>query len=77
MKRNTIEVASLFHTKIRELTTHRSEQEKALKETIIRVKGHSIDTAAKSCADRYRRSSAVDGSKKELQDLEKLHISIN
>jgi len=41
------EVASLFHTKIRELTTI-SEQEKALKETIIRVKGHSIDTAAKN-----------------------------
>ena len=43
------EVASLFHTKIRELTTI-SEQEKALKETIIRVKGHSIDTAAKNLA---------------------------
>ena len=36
------EVASLFHTKIKELTTL-GEQEKALKETIIRVKNHSIE----------------------------------
>ena len=36
------EAASLFHTKIRELST-REEQEQALKETILRVKGHSID----------------------------------
>ena len=40
------EVASLFHTKIKELTT-KSEQEKALKETIIRVKNHSIEHATK------------------------------
>lgn len=71
------EVASLFHTKIRELTTI-SEQEKALKETIIRVKGHSIDTAAKNLAPTdiagLQRLMEV---KRELQDLEKLHISIN
>ena len=57
------EVASLFHTKIKELTTL-GEQEKALKETIIRVKNHSIEEADKeSCADRYCRTAASDGSK--------------
>ena len=65
------EVASLFHTKI-------SEQEKALKETIIRVKGHSIDTAAKNLAPTdIAGLQRLMEAKRELQDLEKLHISIN
>ena len=69
------EVASLFHTKIRELTTI-SEQEKALKETIIRVKGHSIDTAAKNLAPTdIAGLQRLMEAKRELQDLEKLHIS--
>ena len=71
------EVASLFQTKIRELTTI-SEQEKALKETIIRVKGHSIDTAAKNLAPTdIAGLQRLMEAKRELQDLEKLHISIN
>ena len=71
------EVASLFHTKIRELTTI-SEQKKALKETIIRVKGHSIDTAAKNLAPTdIAGLQRLMEAKRELQDLEKLHISIN
>ena len=71
------EVASLFHTKIRELTTI-SEREKALKETIIRVKGHSIDTAAKNLAPTdIAGLQRLMEAKRELQDLEKLHISIN
>ena len=71
------EVASLFHTKIRELTTI-SEQEKALKETIIRVKGHSIDTAAKNLAPTdIAGLQRLMEAKRELQDLEKLHISVN
>lgn len=71
------EVASLFHTKIRELTTI-SEQEKALKETIIRVKGHSIGTAAKNLAPTdIAGLQRLMEAKRELQDLEKLHISIN
>lgn len=71
------EVASLFHTKIRELTTI-SEQEKALKETIIRVKGHSIDTAAKNLEPTdIAGLQRLMEAKRELQDLEKLHISIN
>ena len=39
------EAASLFHTRIRELTTP-EEREKALKETMVRVKAHSIGEAA-------------------------------
>lgn len=71
------EVASLFHTKIRELTTI-SEQEKALKETMIRVKGHSIDEAARNLAPTdIAGLQRLMEAKRELQDLEKLHISIN
>lgn len=71
------EVASLFHTKIKKLTTLQ-EQEKALKETIIRVKNHSIEDATKhldptDIAGLQRLMAA----KRELQDLQKLHISIN
>ena len=71
------EVAGLFHTKIRELTTI-SEQEKALKETMIRVKGHSIDEAARNLAPTdIAGLQRLMEAKRELQDLEKLHISIN
>lgn len=71
------EVASLFHTKIKELTT-KQEQEKALKETIIRVKNNSIE-----CATKMLDPTDIVGlqklmnAKRELQDLQKLHISID
>lgn len=71
------EAASLFHTRIRELTTA-DEQEKALKETIIRVKNHSIDEKA-----AHLEPTDIQGlqklmeAKRQLQGLEKLHISIN
>ena len=72
------EVASLFHTKIKELTTL-GEQEKALKETIIRVKNHSIEEAARNLAptDIAGLQVCLMEAKRQLQDLEKLHISIN
>lgn len=71
------EVASLFHTKIKELSTLR-EQEKALKETIIRVKNYSIDMATKNLdpTDIVGLQRLMN-AKRELQDLAKLHISIN
>lgn len=71
------EVASLFHTKIRELLTER-EQEKALKETVIRVKNHSIDEAARRLepTDMKGFQQLMD-AKRELKDLQKLHISVN
>ena len=71
------EVASLFHTKIKELTTL-GEQEKALKETIIRVKNHSIEEAARNLAPTdIAGLQRLMEAKRQLQDLEKLHISIN
>lgn len=71
------EVASLFHTKIRELSTPK-EREKALKETIIRVKNYSIERAGESWD-----SADIEGmqrlmkAKSDLQNLQKLHISVN
>lgn len=71
------EVASLFHTKIRELTT-KSEQEKALKETIIRVKENSIETATRNLEPTdIAGLQRLMESKRAVQDLQKLHISIN
>lgn len=70
------EVASLFHTKIRELATVK-EEEKALKETIVRVKEYSI-----ACTARRLEAADIKGlqqlmaAKRALQDLETLHISI-
>lgn len=71
------EVASLFHTKIKELTT-KQEQEKALKETIIRVKNNSIAYATKmhDPTDIVGLQKLMN-AKRELQDLQKLHISID
>ena len=71
------EVAELFHTKIRELTT-KEEQEKALKETIIRVKYNSIEFATKMLnpTDIVGLQRLME-AKKSLQDLQKMHISID
>ena len=71
------EVASLFHTKIKELSTLR-EQEKALKETIIRVKNHSIESATRNLEPTdIAGLQRLMNAKRELQDLKHLHISIN
>ena len=71
------EVAGLFHTKIKELSTA-AEQEKALKETVIRVKSHSIEEATHNLepADIQGLQRLME-DKRALQDLEKLHISVN
>ncbi|MEF9945838.1 MAG: toprim domain-containing protein, partial [Lachnospiraceae bacterium] len=71
------EVAALFNTRIRKLIT-KEEQEKALKETIIRVKSHSVEQAGKTLepTDMKGLQRLVE-AKRELQDLEKLHISID
>lgn len=70
------EAASLFHTKIRELST-REEQEQALKETILRVKGHSIDyrTMHLDPTDMAGLQRLME-EKRKLDDIKKLHISI-
>ena len=68
--------ASLFHTKIRELTT-REEQEQALKETILRVKTNSIDhrTLNLDPTDMAGLQKLME-EKRKLDDIKKLHISI-
>lgn len=71
------EVAGLFHTKIKELTTVK-EQEKALQETILRVKGHSIDEATKNLDPTdIQGLQRLMNEKRKMQDLRALHISIN
>lgn len=71
------EAASLFHTKIRELTTQQ-EREQALKETILLVKKNSIDVQTRSLdpADMAGLQRLME-EKKRLADLKKLHISID
>lgn len=71
------EVASLFHTRIQKLET-KAEQEKALKETIIRVKTHSVEEATRKLdpTDIMGLQKLME-AKRALQDLQKLHISID
>ncbi len=70
------EAASLFHTKIKELST-REEQEQALKETIFRVKSNSIDNRMMHLepADIIGLQRLMD-EKRILDDIKNLHISI-
>ena len=71
------EVASLFHTKIQELTT-KEEQEKALKETIIRVKSQSIEAATKALEPTDMEGpQCLMKDKRALDELRNLHISID
>ena len=71
------EVASLFNTRIQKLET-KAEQEKALKETIIRVKSHSVDEATRRLEPTdIMGLQRIMEAKRNLQDLQKLHISID
>lgn len=71
------EVASLFNTRIQKLET-KAEQEKALKETIIRVKSHSVDEATRKLEPTdIMGLQRIMEAKRYLQDLQKLHISID
>lgn len=71
------EAASLFHTRIGEIET-KQEKEKALKETIVRIKQNSIDRRSKTIdpADMEGLQKLV-ADKRQLQEIQKLHISIN
>ncbi len=71
------EVASLFNTRIQRLDT-KADQEKALKETIIRVKSHSVDEATRQLEPTdIAGLQKIMEAKRSLQDLQKLHISID
>lgn len=71
------EIASLFNATIHEVETQ-NEMEKALKETIIRIKQNSINYRSDHL---YPNDMAglmkVIEDKRALEKLEKLHISIN
>lgn len=71
------EVAGLFNARIHEVETQ-SDMEKALKETIIRVKQNSLNykEAHADPTDMIAMMRFIE-ERKGLQQLEKLHISIN
>lgn len=70
------ETASLFHTKIKELST-KEEQEQALKETIFRVKANSIDYQMMHLEPTdFGGLQRLMGEKRMLDDIKNLHISI-
>ncbi len=71
------EAASLFHTRIRELSS-KEEREQALLETILRVKKHSIDVQTRNLEPTDMAGlQRLMNEKKKLTDLKKLHISID
>lgn len=71
------EAASLFHTRIRELTTGQ-EKERALKETIWRVKENSIDIRMKNLPPTdIAGLQRLMNEKRNLSEIEKLHISFD
>ena len=71
------EVAELFHARIHEVDSA-AERDKALKETILRVKDNSI-----SCRSAHLEPTDIQGlqqivaDKRTLQNMEKMHISID
>ncbi len=71
------EIAGLFNARIREVHTQ-EEKEKALKETILRVKENSMNyrSAHLAPSDMAGLMRLVQ-DKKDLEELENLHISID
>lgn len=71
------EVASLFQTKVRELTT-RGEQEKAIRDSFLKVKTHSLEeqTRALDPTD-IKGLQALMEQKTHLQNLNRINITIS
>jgi DNA primase len=71
------EVAGLFNARIHDVET-KADREKALKETIIRVKRNSVEQRSKTMdpTDMSALMKVVE-DKRTLEQLEKLHISID
>lgn len=70
-------IASLFHASLKGIET-KQEQEKALKETIVRIKENSIEYRQKHLdpADIAGLQKLV-ADKRRLQEIQNLHISID
>lgn len=64
-------VAALFNTTVGELTEEQ-DRDKALKETVVRIKRNSLEMARKAGLDL----KSLTERKRQLQQLERLHISI-
>lgn len=71
------ETAGLFNARIREVET-KEDREKALRETILRVKENSIDSHSKNMepTDLAGLMKLVE-DKRSLEELEKIHISMD
>lgn len=71
------QVAELFHTKIQQLKT-KEEQEKALQETILKVKEESLEQQSRKLepTDMAGLQQLME-AKRQLDGLRKLHISID
>lgn len=70
------EAASLFHEKIKNTSTLK-EQEEAIKETILRVKANSIDFHTRNLDPTDMAGlQKLMNAKRGLEDIKKLHISI-
>ena len=71
------EIAGLFNARLHEVET-KQDREKALKETILRMKQNSIAIQSKNLepTDMAGLQKLVM-DKRQLQELEKLHISID
>ena len=71
------EIAALFNARIHEIDG-KQEREKALKETILRVKENSYkDRAAHIAVTDIAGTQKLIDDKRQLEALRKLHISIN
>lgn len=69
-------MASLFHTSIKDLK--KAEEEKALEETILRIKRHSIEEATRKLDPTDMAGlQKLMIAKKKLQELKNLHISVS
>ena len=71
------EIEEKFHSRIHEIET-KSDREKALKETILRVKQNSINYRSTNLAPAdIQGLQQLVADKRQLEKLEKLHISID
>lgn len=70
------EVAGLFNTKLMELSTQ-AEKERAFHDILIAVKRNSLEALRERAGTDVSALGQMIGSKKELEELSKTHISLN
>lgn len=70
------EVAGLFNTKLMELSTQ-AEKERAFHDILIAVKRNSLEALRERAGTDVSVLGQMIGSKKQLEELSKTHISLN